>query len=177
MVKKMTYSGVKIAMRRLVCTDLHGLLDKSLEKINIWGNKFLSLQGRITLIKSVISAFPIFQLTHALVPKSILADIDKLCWTFIWHIQDGKEGIHYVNWEVLCKPIEFGGRGIHSCSKYVGPKRAKLTWNYLNDKDCLLRKILSLKYGLTTSNSVKKKSTAWKIITDGAKALDKITRW
>ncbi|KAI0513560.1 hypothetical protein KFK09_009585 [Dendrobium nobile] len=102
-VKEMTYLGVKIALRRLVASYFQNLVEKALNKLNVLGNRFISLEGRIVLVKSAFLSLCILLLMHLLVPMGILNDFDRLCRFFIWHKQDGNQGLHYVAWEVLSK--------------------------------------------------------------------------
>ncbi|KAL0917907.1 hypothetical protein M5K25_013013 [Dendrobium thyrsiflorum] len=178
-VKEMNYLGVKIVLRRLVRADFQLIIEKSLGKFNAWESKFISLPGRLILLKSVILLLPIFQCTHSLIPKSILFDIDKMCMDFIWHKQDGKKGIHYVSCDVLCKPVNMGGRRLHSCGDKVGPLRAKLAWNLLTERESLFYRMMGTMHGSRSLNSSSKigGSASRKIVVDGAKALDPIIRW
>ncbi|KAI0529278.1 hypothetical protein KFK09_001825 [Dendrobium nobile] len=83
-IKEFSYLGIKMALRRLGKADFHFLLEKVQSMLNIWGGKFISLAGRLTLVKSVLLSFPTFHSSLSLVPKSILYDIDKQCINFIW---------------------------------------------------------------------------------------------
>ncbi|KAL0927592.1 hypothetical protein M5K25_001777 [Dendrobium thyrsiflorum] len=178
-VKEFHYLGIKVALRRLVWNDFQFIVDKALRMINIWGFKVISLAGRITLVKTILLTYPIFHSTLSLVPKSILLDLEKLCRTFIWSKGNGKKGLHFVKWELLCKSKESGGRGIYSCSNNIGILRAKLAWRYSHDKESLLHKCLFPKFGklYSSGGSLKSASSAWKLIEDGGKYLKLIFRW
>lgn len=41
-IKEMSYLGVKIVVRKLVSANIHNIFDKTLGKIKVWGNKFIS---------------------------------------------------------------------------------------------------------------------------------------
>ncbi|KAI0502664.1 hypothetical protein KFK09_017620 [Dendrobium nobile] len=104
LVEEIEYLGTKLALRRLRKVDFQVLLDKSSKKINAWGNRYISLAGRLVLIKSVYLSLPIFIMTHSLIPLKTLMEFEKICKDFIWNKCDGKQGIHYVTWEHLYKP-------------------------------------------------------------------------
>ncbi|KAL0906116.1 hypothetical protein M5K25_024581 [Dendrobium thyrsiflorum] len=109
----------------------------------------------------------------------VLHEMDKLCRSFIWSKRNGGAGLHYVNWDMMCRPVNCGGRGLFSCSNKVGPLRAKLAWKYDQDKDSLVHKALFPKYGSLYEADVSKKacSTAWKLIFNGGRFLKPIVRW
>ena len=82
------------------------------------------------LIKSVLSAFPIFQSTLLLAPKSISIQIAKIFRDFIWN--DGLSGqnkLHLVIWDVLKRPISAGGLQIHDPGLANLAMFGKLIWH------------------------------------------------
>ncbi|KAI0486592.1 hypothetical protein KFK09_029340 [Dendrobium nobile] len=112
------------------------------------------------------------------VPKSVLDEIDKICRNFIWNKSNGNKGIHYLNWNSMCLPMAYGGRGLHSCSSFVGPLRAKLAWKYMEEKDSLLHRILFPKYGsILDGVSRRAGSASLKILSDGDNSLKPIIKW
>ncbi|KAL0903270.1 hypothetical protein M5K25_027637 [Dendrobium thyrsiflorum] len=144
-VQEMDYLGVKLALRRLRKADFQILLEKAFKKLNVWGNIFISMAGRITLIKSVFLSIPLFVSSHSLVPLGILKEFDKACRNYIWNKHDGSHGLHFVSWEILCKPKVYGGFGLFSAVSRVGPLRARFSWNLLENPNSLLNKNLVAK--------------------------------
>ncbi|PKU66095.1 Putative ribonuclease H protein [Dendrobium catenatum] len=139
--------------------------------LGVWGGKLISLAGRIYLVKSVLLSYPTFHSTNSLVPKQVLLEIDKLCRGYIWNKCDGNAGLHYVNWDILCKPKRYGGMGISSCSNKAGPLRSKLAWRYIQEKESLLHKVLFPKYGsnMAEDSGRRNVSVSWKILCNGFK--------
>ena len=58
------------------------VLAKLKAKITSWGGQWLTKSSKLILIKSVLSAFPVFQSTLLLAPKSISAQITKILRVF-----------------------------------------------------------------------------------------------
>ncbi|XP_020682101.1 uncharacterized protein LOC110099331 [Dendrobium catenatum] len=92
LVEEFEYLGIKLALRCLRKVDFQVLLDKSSKKINAWGNRYISLAGRLVLVKSVYLSLPVFVMTHSLIPLKTLMEFEKLCRDFIWNKCDGKRG-------------------------------------------------------------------------------------
>ncbi|PKU85468.1 Putative ribonuclease H protein [Dendrobium catenatum] len=159
--------------------DFQFILDKTMSMIGVWGGKLISMAGRINLVKSILLSIPTFHSTLSLVPKQVLNEVEKLSRSFIWNKSDGNAGLHYVNWEVMCKPKKFGGLGINPCSKKYGHLRAKLAWMYGQQKDSLMHKILFPKYGPINGGEAARRrgSVTWKILCNGEKYLKPIVRW
>ncbi|KAI0488474.1 hypothetical protein KFK09_028307 [Dendrobium nobile] len=117
--------------------------------------------------------------THSLIPKSILLKIDKIYRSFLWHKENGKQGVHYIAWETLCLPSSLGEFGIHEAAASHRPLRSRMVWMFLQNKESLLHKFLFKKFGaIRWEDKVKRgASTAWKFIKDGIEHLKPIVRW
>ncbi|KAI0513486.1 hypothetical protein KFK09_009510 [Dendrobium nobile] len=178
-VKEFLYLGVKMALRRLKKEDFQSIIDEAFKKLNQWGNKYLSLPGKIILVKSVLLALPIYHSTHSLVPKKFLAELDKICRNFIWDKKNGAKGMHYVNWNEMCKPIEYGGRGIHSNLTKAPDLHARLAWRFVQEEKSLFHSVMDAKYGnkLMKENHNGNNSTAFKILNEGFNSLYPIVKW
>lgn len=177
LVHDLIYLGVKIVLRRYVSEDFQPLIQRALGKLNSWGSKSLSLAGRSILINSSLLSIPTFLMTHLLVPKGILNDLDILCRKFFWHKDHSRQALHYVN--DLCIPKSFGGLGFHYSSSWQGPLKTRLAWNFIQNPNSLLNKIVRAKYGNNLLNSSAKRhsSPTLKILLDGAQHFKTILRW
>jgi hypothetical protein len=60
------------------------LLDQFSKKLNSWGNRYLSLGGRIVLLNSVLNALPIFYLSFFTVPVCVAKKIVRIQREFLW---------------------------------------------------------------------------------------------
>ena len=58
------------------------LLDKLKIRIQAWGEAWLNLAGKVTLLKSVLSGIPVYQNTILLAPKSFISKVDALLRRF-----------------------------------------------------------------------------------------------
>ncbi|XP_020674415.1 uncharacterized protein LOC110093772 [Dendrobium catenatum] len=102
-----------------------------------------------------------------------------MCRGFLWSKNDGKAGLHYASWDLLCRPENKGSRGLFSAVMKVGPLCAKFAWIFYSKPNTLLNLILGAKYGGDLWSGIMKKgcSSTWKIITMGANFLKNIVRW
>ena len=88
-------------------------LIKSFERrIHHWAHKFLSLVGRLVLIRVVLSSMPVYWFALAHVPKSILNKLRKLIFDFLWDSSSDRKHYRLVDWQLLSRPFEFWGWGI-----------------------------------------------------------------
>ncbi|XP_028548700.1 uncharacterized protein LOC114579140 [Dendrobium catenatum] len=139
-VKELLYLGINLTLRRMKTEDYNSTIEKAMCRLNSWGARWLSLAGRILLIKTAYSSMINYQVAHSLIPKRVLLKVDKLCRNFLWHKENGKQGLHYIAWDTLCLPTSLGGFGIHGAVASKGPLRSRLAWMFLQNKNSLLLK-------------------------------------
>jgi hypothetical protein len=88
-------------------------LEKKFEKrISNWSHRWLTLGGRLTLVKVVLESIPVYWLSVEKIPKSTLNNIRKRMFSFLWSGKKLKEGLHLINWQKIAMPKKDGGWGI-----------------------------------------------------------------
>lgn len=68
----------------------------------------LSMAGRVTLIKSVLTSISIHVMTVLPIPKKILMRMESLLANFLWD-HGSSRSHHWVNFENICRPKDAGG--------------------------------------------------------------------
>ncbi|KAI0497165.1 hypothetical protein KFK09_020387 [Dendrobium nobile] len=179
MVSSLEYLGLPLLTRRTVKADFAKTVNNAMAKVNIWGKRHLSLAGSATLIRTSLLSVPMYHMTLTLIPKGCLELIEKVGRQFLWGKTPNSRGLHYVSWSELCKPMALGGLGFHSALDWMGPLRAQLALNFIQQPTALLHRVLREKYGNNpwTEWPGRNVSNAWKIMNDGANALRPIIRW
>jgi hypothetical protein len=110
-----------------------GWLIKKLEKkISIWCYRCLSIGVRFTLLKAVLESQPIYWLSLAVVPSSILNSLRKIMYHFLWRRNNESHQIHLCRWEQIVLTKSFGGWGIHNIFDFCKSLAANTLWRVLN---------------------------------------------
>ncbi|KHN48760.1 Putative ribonuclease H protein, partial [Glycine soja] len=94
------------------------LISKFEAKLSKWNLKNLSMGGKVTLIKSVMNALPIYLLSFFKIPQRIVDKLVSLQRNFMWGGNQDHKKIPWVKWDVICLPKNDGGLGIKDISKF-----------------------------------------------------------
>lgn len=111
-----------------------------------WKVEKLSMAGRVTLCKAVLSALPIYTMQSTTLPKSICNEIEIICRKFIQGSTFGNRRIHLINWNQVCQPLDNGGLGIKHMKSMNEALLMKLAWGLITEKEALWVQVLRRKY-------------------------------
>jgi hypothetical protein len=107
------YLGLQLAIRPLTKAEGQRVLDKFLVCIPSWQDGTIAKEGRLVLIKSVISARPLHQLLITDAPVWLLYEVNKWARAFFWARKEEVNGGQcLVAWDNICKLTCFGGLGV-----------------------------------------------------------------
>jgi hypothetical protein len=105
------YLGLPLHTLKLRRVDVQLLLDKIGSRIPGWKGKLLSTAGRETLVKSVLTAQPIYRLTVFPMQKWLFKQIGRMRRSFLWKGEEPEKvsgGHCLVNWPTTCAPRDLG---------------------------------------------------------------------
>jgi hypothetical protein len=103
-------SGLPLSSKKLSDGDLAHWIEKIDAKLPGWKAKLLNLAGRITLIKSVLSAIPVYLFIALNAPKWVIKVIDKIQRNFLWKgRKEARGGNCLVAWDKISRPLDLGG--------------------------------------------------------------------
>lgn len=98
-------------------------------RIEGWKANLLSYGGRITLVKSVLSAIPLHFMQALRMPKGVVKHIDRMRRSFLWRGTQECRGINCLaNWEVTCALKCNGGLGILNLDRQNEALLLKWIW-------------------------------------------------
>lgn len=141
------YLGMPVIHGRVSNIMFDFLLSTLRERLSSWSSKLLSQAGRSLLIKSVLTAIPSYVMQTTRIPMSVIMEMEKIIRAFFWAELDGNRHLHYMSWDRICQPKEFGGLGIRRLARMNTAFLAKLGWAVLTEPDKLWVRILRAKYG------------------------------
>ena len=90
---------------------------------------------KLVLIKSTLSALPIYQSSLLLAPKLIVDQISKLIRDFLWQGDKGNQNrLHLVNWDTVKRPVLKGVMNIIDPGLVNLAMGGKLLWQLFSKK-------------------------------------------
>jgi hypothetical protein len=125
------YLGLPLHTRQLKRVEVQPLLDKIGGRIPGWKGKLLSMVGRETLVRTVLTAQPIYHLTVFPMQKWLLRQIDKMRRSFLWKGEEPEKvsgGHCLVNCPTTCALRIFGGLGILDLERFARALRLRWLW-------------------------------------------------
>ena len=141
------YLGLPLVHTRRRGQDFEDILDKLDSLLAGWKTRCLSRAGRLTLIKSVGQALPLYAMQTTALPKKFCKEIDSILRRFWWgHKSNVQRGLCLKSWDSCCLPKDFGGLGLRKAYDVNLALLAKWGWNLLIGKDTLCCSILKAKY-------------------------------
>lgn len=107
------YLSLPLSAKKPRREDFLALIAAVEARVASWKSSFLSFGGRLTLIKSVLSAVPLHFMQALKIPKWVFQRIDRIRRNFLWKGTQPCKPINcLVNWELTCALKEEGGLGI-----------------------------------------------------------------
>lgn len=125
-----TYLGCPVFYTRRKIEFYEGLITKTMNKMQSWKGKLLSIGGRATLISYVLQSMPIHLLSAVNPPASVINKLHKLFTQFFWSNIVGGRSRHWASWDTLCLPCEEGRVGFRSLHDMAKALFCKLLWKF-----------------------------------------------
>jgi hypothetical protein len=139
------YLGFHLKPNSYKKVDWMWLLAKMEKRLNIWSFKWLSQEGRLVLVKSVLEVIPVYWMSLAWIPKGIMEKIRKLCLKFLWEGAQDKFVIPWVKWSSLALPKYLGGWGLKNIFLFSKSLAANSSWRLITT-DSLWTQVVIQKY-------------------------------
>lgn len=122
------------------------ILEKLRTQLSKWKARNLFLAGRTTLIQSITSVMPRYNMQTMELPRNLCDEINRINGNFLWGETNNNRKVHLVSWENVCRTKEDGGLGIRKARDHNATLLTKLGQRILSDNDKLWCKVLKAKY-------------------------------
>lgn len=140
------YLGLPVGANPREASTWQPLLNALVKRLYSWKNRYLSLDGRIVLINSILSSIPTYFLSFMKMPLKVWREVVRIQREFLWGGTSGGKKIPWVKWSDVCKSRDKSGLGVKNLALFNLSLLAKWRWRLLTDKDALWCKVLKAKY-------------------------------
>ncbi|CAL5438187.1 unnamed protein product [Camellia sinensis] len=124
------YLGMPLGANPRMKATWKPVVEKVKSKLAGWKRKMLSFAGRLTLVKSVTSALPVYYLSLFKLPEGVARELEKIQAAFLWGGSASDRKIHMVKWKDLSKTVEKGGLGIRKLRDVNNCLLIKWWWRF-----------------------------------------------
>ncbi|GJV68190.1 hypothetical protein Tco_1483699 [Tanacetum coccineum] len=118
------------------------ILANRLVLLSKWKMKTLSIGGRMTLIKSVLSSLPIYHMSIYKVPKKIVNSLESIRCHFFNGVDHLSKKPIWIKWKKVLAPIDKGGLGIPSFYALNRALLFKWIWRFYTQDSSLWAKVI-----------------------------------
>ncbi|GLU23277.1 hypothetical protein SLE2022_392990 [Rubroshorea leprosula] len=146
------------------------IIDNFSKKLAVWKAKSLSIGGRVTLLRSVLSALPIYFMYIFRIPKIVLHELVSLQRKFLWGYTKDKSKLAWLSWEKVCRNRSEGGLRVPNLDCRNIAMLGKWWDRFVKEKGSLWKKVVIDKYyggGLVwdiNQTQLRNVSTLWRNI-------------
>ncbi|KAG7556773.1 Reverse transcriptase domain [Arabidopsis suecica] len=140
------YLGMPILHKRINKDTFSEVIERVTSRLAGWKGRFLSMAGRLTLTKSVLSSIPVHTMSVISLPKSSMDRLDRISRDFLWGSTNEKRKQHLIAWKRICTPKSDGGLGIRAAKDMNKALVSKVGWRLLKDTTSLWARVLRSKY-------------------------------
>ncbi|KAJ3690527.1 hypothetical protein LUZ61_019691 [Rhynchospora tenuis] len=143
-----TYLGMSLSVKKPKRVQYLPLIQTMHERLQGWKSKFLSLGGRLVVVKAVLAALPLHIMQAFKMPQWLLDKMDHICRAFLWKGTTTCLGGHcLVNWETCCLPKRCGGLGILHLKTQNEALLAKWLWKLFSESNSVWTSTIRELYG------------------------------
>ncbi|GJY62634.1 RNA-directed DNA polymerase, eukaryota [Tanacetum coccineum] len=155
------YLGVMVGQHSSRLSAWDDTIDKLKARLSKWKMKTLSIGGRFTLLKSVLGATPIYNMSIFKVPRGILKVMESIRRRFFYGIDPSENKISWVAWNKVLASKNHGGLGISSFFALNRALLLKWIWRFISSDGSLWSKVIQALYGKRIDFHATKFSSIW----------------
>nr|GEU75596.1 RNA-directed DNA polymerase, eukaryota [Tanacetum cinerariifolium] len=136
-------------------------------RLSKWKSKLLSIGGRFTLIKVVLSSIPLYHMSIFKVPMGVLNNMESIQRYFLNGVEKADRKICWIGWKKVLAAKKNKGLGV---SRYFAFNRAllfKWYWRFKSNEYSLWDRVIKAIHGINGSINGFKKPThrsSWSVI-------------
>jgi hypothetical protein len=140
------YLGLPTPDGRMCRGKFESLQAKLAKCLVEWDDTHKSQAAKEVLIKSIAQAIPVYVMSVFKLPLGLCDELTKMIRRYWWGAENGKRKTHWVAWDIMLRPKDYGGVGFRDMRLFNQALLARQAWRLLQYPDSLCALILKAKY-------------------------------
>lgn len=96
------YLGLKVGGRINGVESWSEVVEKVKRRVRKWEVKMILLGGRITVVKAILTAMPLYNLSFLPLPKKVENILKSIQSNLLWGGENGSRKVAWIRWEDIC---------------------------------------------------------------------------
>nr|GEX64499.1 RNA-directed DNA polymerase, eukaryota, reverse transcriptase zinc-binding domain protein [Tanacetum cinerariifolium] len=164
MEDKFCYLGVMVGDKMSCHKAWDGVMLKLQSRLSNWKAKTLSIRGRLTLLKSVLGASPLYNMSIFKVPKGVLKSMESIHSKFFKGASPTENKISWIAWDKVLASKKKGGLGISSFFALNRALLLKWVWRFVSQDSSLWYQVIQAVHGDKIGSHSVRKGSIWSSI-------------
>nr|GEV55568.1 RNA-directed DNA polymerase, eukaryota [Tanacetum cinerariifolium] len=136
-------------------------VQKLRSRLSKWKVKTLFIRGRLTLLKSVLGATPLYNISIYKVLKGVLKEMEAIRCNFFNGADPAERKITWVSWDKVLASKKNGGLGVSSFHALNRALLLKWVWHFLSQDGSLWYHVIEALYGASFELHPVNQSSIW----------------
>ncbi|GJZ24056.1 RNA-directed DNA polymerase, eukaryota [Tanacetum coccineum] len=164
MPNKFRYLGVMVGEHMSRHKSWDEVVVKLKTRLSKWKAKTLSIGGRLTLLKSVLGASPLYMMSIFKVPKGVLKIMESIRSKFFKGAEASENKISWMAWNKILTSKEKGGLGVSSFHALNRALLLKWLWRFVSQDGSLWFRVIKAVYGPSLGSHSSRSASIWSTI-------------
>nr|GEX36940.1 hypothetical protein [Tanacetum cinerariifolium] len=141
------YLGVKVDVTVSKISSWDEVNSKVKSRLSKWKLSSLSIGGRLTLLKSVISSIPLYHISIFKVPLGVINNLKSIRRNFFNGVDGSNKKLVWISWEKVLMSKKKGGLGLASLFSLNRGLMFKWIWRFKTQIQSLCARVIKSIYG------------------------------
>jgi hypothetical protein len=140
------YLGLLTPQGRMCKNSFKSTKQRLAKRLNTWSERFMSLEAKEVLIKSVAHAITTYVMGIFKLPNTLCEDLKQMVRYFWCGDEKGSRKVHWLAWEKLLMPKAYGGMGFRDMKLFNQVLLARQAWRLIQFPNNLCARLMKAKY-------------------------------
>ncbi|GJR85158.1 RNA-directed DNA polymerase, eukaryota, reverse transcriptase zinc-binding domain protein [Tanacetum coccineum] len=141
------YLGLKVGGLMSRLQSWNEIVESIATRLSRWKLKTLSIGGRLTLLKSVLGAIPIYHMSIFEVPMKVLQRMESIRSRFFNGVDIHSKNSSWVRWKNVMASKDKGGLGVSSLFALNRALMFKWVWRFISQSSLLWAMVIKALHG------------------------------